>query len=119
MDVRGDAIGEVNVEKPGLWGHDHNGDQAPHVLVNLLGFWTDRYMRACKMALDAGIDERMIRNAETTSNTFLTAFKRAIETVNLTEPQRMALDQAMAREVRLAVEIPASSSQPIMQLEAS
>jgi len=103
----------TDVVVSGIWGYDHNADQAPHVLMNLLTMWTDRYTRSCKMALDAGIDERMVRNAETTSATFLAAFDRALKTVNLTEVQRIAVSQAMAREVREAI-----TPQPI-QLEAT
>lgn len=104
----------TEVTTMGIWGYDHNMDQSPHVLMNLLTMWTDRYTRACKMALDAGIDERMVRNAETTSATFLTAFERAINSIEgLTETMRIAIGQAMAREVRQAV-------QPqLIQLEAS
>ncbi len=103
----------VDMEKPGLWGHDHNMDQSQHILLELLNTWTDRFMRSCKMALDAGIDERLVRNAESTSNVFLTAFDRALKTVNLSEVQLQAVKQAMAREVREAV------TRPVMQLEAS
>jgi hypothetical protein len=102
----------VDIEKPGIWGHDHNADQSEHVLMGLLNLWTDRFMRSCKMALDAGIDERIVRNAETTSNTLLVAFDRALKTVNLTEVQRIAINQAMAREIRDAV-----SPSPVLQLE--
>ena len=90
-------------EVPGIWGHDHNGDQASHVILTMLGTWTDRFTKACKMALDAGIDERIVRNAEATSITFLTAFERAIKSVQLTDVQRIALGQAMAKEVREAL----------------
>lgn len=90
----------TEVERPGLWGHDHNGDQAPHVAHTLLQLWTDRYTRACKMALDAGIDERMVRNAESTSGLFLSAFERALRTMPLSDEVKRSLSEAMAREVR-------------------
>jgi hypothetical protein len=87
----------------GLWGYDHNRDQSPHVLLNLMQVWTDRYMRACKMALDAGIDERIVRNAESTSGIFLTAFERALRSMPLSEDVRQSLSEAMAREVRQGI----------------
>jgi hypothetical protein len=96
----------VAVEVAGLWGHDHKGDAQPHVLLNLLGVWTDRFSKACKMALDAGIDERLVRNAEATSATFLTAFERAMKSVNLSDVQRLSLAQAMGRELREAISAP-------------
>jgi len=93
----------TEVVTSGVWGYDHNMDQAPHVLMNLLTMWTDRYTRACKMAIDAGLDERLVRNAEVTSNTLLGAFDRALKAVNLTEEAQMAIKQAMAQEIRKAV----------------
>jgi hypothetical protein len=102
------------VERPGLWGHDHNRDQAPHVLLNLLQIWTERYTRACKMALDAGIDERIVRNAESTSGIFLTAFERALRSMPLSDEVKRSLSEAMAREVREGI---AAASTP--QLEVS
>lgn len=103
----------IEVENPGLWGHDHNRDQSPHVLLNLLQMWTDRYTRACKMALDAGIDERMVRNAESTSGLFLTAFERALRSMPLSDDVRRSLSEAMAREVRAGI---AAVSNPQMEV---
>lgn len=48
----------------GLYGRDHKGDGAPHVLIKLWNEERDRLARYCKMALDAGIDERAIALAE-------------------------------------------------------
>jgi hypothetical protein len=104
----------VEMERPGLFGHDHNRDQAPHVLLNLLTMWTDRYMRACKMALDAGIDERMVRNAEHTSGVFISAFERALRSMPLSDEVKRNLSAAMAREVREGI-----SASSILQLEVS
>jgi hypothetical protein len=103
-----DGLG-AQVERPGLYGHDHNNDQAPHVLLNLLQIWMDRYTRACKMALDAGIDERMVRNAESTSGLFLTAFERALRSMPLSDEVKRSLSEAMAREVRTGI---AAASNP-------
>lgn len=57
----GDIISRIT---PTLYGPDHNGDGAPHVLVGLYGVWTDRHVKACKTAIDAGLDERTVRLAE-------------------------------------------------------
>lgn len=112
LGMRGDNPTETYV--PGLWGKDHNGDQAPHVLLNLLQIWTDRYTRACKMALDAGIDERMVRNAESTSGLFLSAFERALRSMPLSDEVKRTLSETMAREVREGI---AAASN--LQLEVS
>lgn len=114
--IVGDDGTPVEVERPGLWGRDHNYDQSPHVLLNLLQMWTDRYMRACKMALDAGIDERMVRNAESTSGVFLTAFERALRSIQLPDDVKRLLSEAMAREVRAGI---ASTSNPQLEAAAS
>lgn len=57
-------VGYVPVEPGALWGPDHKGDAKPHVLVTMLADWTDRHARACKLAIDAGIEQRRIELAE-------------------------------------------------------
>lgn len=47
-----------------LWGRNHLGDGAQHVLVEMYGQWLDRAARAAKLALDAGVEERRVRLAE-------------------------------------------------------
>lgn len=91
---------------PGLYGHDKDGEQAPHVFVNLLAIWTDRHMKACKMALDAGIDERIVRNAESTTERLFSAFTLALRQVALTDEVRQQLGRAFASEVRKAIDVP-------------
>lgn len=54
----GDAGGITNAA---VYGQNHLGDGAPHVLVDMYGQWLERHARACKLALDAGIDERRIQ----------------------------------------------------------
>lgn len=83
-----------------MWGLDHNGDQAPHILLKLYGEWTERHARVCKAALDAGIDERIVRNAENTSIRLKSAFTRALDSIPLTDEQRRLLAQALAVEIR-------------------
>lgn len=83
-----------------LYGPDHSGDAAPHVLLSLYGLWSDRYARACKLALDANIDERLVRNAESTSEKMFTAITKAIAAAELSDVQRAKLQGAMAAELR-------------------
>lgn len=47
-----------------LYGRDHNRELAPHVLVHLWNQERERAARFAKMALDAGIAERMVHLAE-------------------------------------------------------
>lgn len=60
----GVAVDYVPASPSGIYGPDHQGDAKPHVLVSMLGDWTDRHAKACKLAIDAGIDERRVRVAE-------------------------------------------------------
>ena len=47
-------------ENAALWGADHSGDAKPHVLVEMARVWTVDWLKACKLALDAGIDQRRL-----------------------------------------------------------
>jgi hypothetical protein len=62
--------------------------------------WASLYMRACKTALDADIDERLVRNATATSNSFFRALSTALDAAQLGPEQRVAFTEAMAKELR-------------------
>lgn len=47
-----------------LFGRNHLGDGAPHVLVEMYATWIDRATRASKLACDAGVEERLVSLAE-------------------------------------------------------
>lgn len=83
-----------------FWGLNHLGEQAPHVYVGLLRIWTERYERACKTALEAGIEERRVRLAEDTADTFFSALSKAIAVAGLDPALRAVLTQALADELR-------------------
>lgn len=87
-------------EDTGVYGYNHNGDQAQHVLVVMYGQWQDRYARACKLALDANIDERLVRNAENTTNAVYTAISRALDKAHLDPAQAEAFSIMLADELR-------------------
>jgi hypothetical protein len=84
-------------------GVNHDGDGAAHVLVLLYEKWSGLYMRACKTALDANIDERMVRNATATGDAFLSAFTVALNEAQLQPDQSARLSKALARELRSLV----------------
>jgi hypothetical protein len=86
-----------------LYGLDHTGDGAPHVLVVMFGQWQDRYMRACKLALDANIDERLVRNAESTTDALYAAVSVALGKANLDPQQQAAFSSSLADELRRLV----------------
>lgn len=47
-----------------VYGPNHLGDGAPHILVTMWNEERDRHARYCKLAIDAGIAERQVRVAE-------------------------------------------------------
>lgn len=83
-----------------FWGLNTAGDMVSHTYVQLLKLWTERYERACKTALEAGIEERRIRLAEDTTETFFSALTKAVVAAGLDPGARAALNQALATELR-------------------
>jgi hypothetical protein len=84
-----------------FWALDKDGQVVPNVYVQLLKIWTERYERACATALSAGIEERRIRLAEDTADTFFSALSKAIAAAGLDPATRAALNQALASELRV------------------
>lgn len=83
-----------------FWGLNAQGEMTPSIYVDLLRVWTERYERACKTALDAGIEERRVRLAEDTSETFFQALAKAVVAAGLDPDVRAALNLALATELR-------------------
>lgn len=50
--------------EPAIYGRNHLGDQAPHVLFTMLEKATAQHLHACKVAIDAGVAERALRIEE-------------------------------------------------------
>jgi hypothetical protein len=114
------SVSEVLIEGPGdmiqtkqvttndaFWGLDSKEEMVPSIYVNLLRVWTERYERACKTALEAGIEERRIQLAEDTSDVFFRALNNAVATAGLAPDLREALNAALSAELRknTAIEI--------------
>ena len=97
---KGDIYDKEVADTDAFWGEDKDGQMVPHTYVQLLRIWTERYERACKTALDAGIEERRIRLAEDTADTFFTALSKAVAAADLTPKQMEALTRALAKELR-------------------
>jgi hypothetical protein len=97
-------VTEDGVEKvaadDALWGVNHVGDTAPHVLVGLYEKWVALHVRACKTALEAGIDERRIRLEEQQTDVMFEAVSAGMRALNLTPDQRTIFNQAVADSLR-------------------
>lgn len=97
----GDALTTKNVStNDAFWGLDAKEEMAPSVFVSLLKVWTERYEKACKTALDAGIEERRIQLAEDTTEVFFKALNNAVAVAGLDPAVREALHTALALELR-------------------
>jgi hypothetical protein len=93
-----DKEGTANTKK--LVGFDRFNEQTANAYVELYGQWSDRYARACKLALDANIDERLIRNAEATTTIFVEAMEDALKEANLDPAQAARFSKALADRLR-------------------
>lgn len=96
---KGDVT-KYTVGEDALYGLDHTGDGASHILVIMYGQWSDRYARACKLALDANIDERLVRNAESTTEALYKAVGLALDKAELDPRQAAAFSTTLAEELR-------------------
>jgi hypothetical protein len=97
MDDAGNTIFKM---PRNIYGRNHVGDGAPHVLVEMYHQWMMTYARACKLALDANIDERMVRNATVTSDLYFEAFRKAIVSTGLSPDQAKLFSASLADELR-------------------
>lgn len=96
-----DEDGNLRIRQEGsLYGPTSSGDAGVSVLVTLYEKWTGVYARACKLALDANIDERLVRNAEQTSEVMFRAISEALESGDLSPAQREAIVGSLAASLR-------------------
>ncbi len=97
---RGGQKRVVVTENESLYGPDHNEDAKPHVLVEMHRIWLEQHTRACKLALDAGIDERRLQLAESDVDQLMTAITRALVAAQLPPNLQEAFTMALAQELR-------------------
>lgn len=91
----------VTVTKPGgIWGWNKDNEQAPNVIVSLYGTWLERYAKIAKMCSDAGLDERIVRNAEATTGGLFVALTRALERIELPAATQSELRRCLGEELR-------------------
>lgn len=93
LDVAGDF---------GVYGPDHTGDGTAHILIRLEAQERDRLAKHCKMAIDAGIEERKVRLAEEQGEMIATLLASVFDDpeLDLTPAQRMAGKKGAAKRLR-------------------
>lgn len=84
----------------GFWGFDKDNQMAIHPYVQLLRIWSERYEKACKTALDAGVAERQVKLAENQAELLATAVKAILAGLNLTPEQWELAPRVVATQLR-------------------
>ncbi len=97
---QGDLTTKKQASGDAFWGLNHQDEMVPHMYVVLLKSWTERYERACKTALDAGIDERRIRLEESQGDILFTALEAAMKRSGLSPDQVRVFSVAISEELR-------------------
>jgi hypothetical protein len=83
-----------------LYGPDHNLDGRPHVLMEMLRVWTELHAKACKLALDAGIDERRLQLEENEVDQLMEAVMVGLAAAGLDAAQQARFTAAFAPKLR-------------------
>lgn len=101
----GELKTEYRAGRDAFWGLNKDGEVVANLYVQLLKIWTERYEKACATALSAGIEERRIRLAEDTADTFFGALSKALGQVDMPPEMRQALNTALAQELRVRTNV--------------
>ena len=83
-----------------LYGPNHLGDGAPHVLVQMWNQERDRAARFAKLALDAGVVERQVRISEQQGAMLAKVIEATFFDLELSEAQRARGRELAARHLR-------------------
>lgn len=96
--------GELSVkektDRQSFWGLDKDAQMAIHPYVKLLREWTERYERACKTCLDAGIAERQVKLAENQGEMLAQAVRGILTALNLTPEQWQVAPVIVAKHLK-------------------
>lgn len=99
-----DEDGEPVLASPSsyLYGPNHQGDLAPHVLVTQWEKERERHARLCKMALDANVSDRLVQVAEAQAHVMAQAITAVLEAkeVGMSPAQKAAARRVAAETIR-------------------
>lgn len=102
--------GTVYTKPIGIVGPDHLGDVRANVLIRLYREALVDHAKVCKMALEAGIEERLVRVASGTMEQLFVAIERALDATGMTFGQREQFKTTLATELRRVVGADVSDS---------
>jgi len=91
---------DVLITEPALADPDPAGGLATHPYVAEYHKWTTEHARACKLALDAGVEERRVRLAEHQAQGVVTAVQAAMNALDLLPEQSARAPQVIANLLR-------------------
>lgn len=83
-----------------LWGADHDGDGAVHVLVKMWNEERDRHVKNCSVAIKAGVSERMVALAEQQGTLVVRIVSHVLDNLGIDEPARIRGRKLAAAEMR-------------------
>jgi hypothetical protein len=70
-----------------------------HFWVRQAEFWHDRLARVCKLAIDAGVAERLVRQLELEAHSMVTAANAGLDAAGIEGHQREVLLRAMSTKL--------------------
>lgn len=100
VQMLGALVGGIPAE--GFTRRHHLGGQAPNVLTEMYGTWVERAARAAKLALDAGVAERLVRVEQDKAQTIAGVLRSTLDDprLGLSPEQRATAGQIMAEQFR-------------------
>jgi hypothetical protein len=87
----------------GIYGPDHQGDGKRHILVAMYDEERDRLAKFAKLALDAGVDEKLVRIAEAQGQQLAGVVRAAVRAA-AADGEQAGLEAAAAEMRRLRAE---------------
>lgn len=100
VEVGNKVATEVTITKPALVDPNHLGDLRSSPLVREYFTWLSEHARVCKLALDAGVEERQVRLAEQQAQSIVTAVQAALDALELTPEQAAKAPDVIASLLR-------------------
>lgn len=104
VDDEGNPVTRPN--RFSLYGPTHTGDLGVHPLLTLLNQERDRHARMAKLAIDAGISERLVRLAESQAHQIVAVIVAVIDTLPLDAGQREDARRVAADKLRALGPVP-------------
>ncbi|MBK5223869.1 MAG: hypothetical protein JJE52_13560 [Acidimicrobiia bacterium] len=91
---------DIVVTEPALIDPSHLGDMKINPLVVEYRAWTSEHAKACKLALDAGVDAKLVQLAQSEAQNVAKSVMAAINDLDLTPEQAAKAPQVIANILR-------------------